>query len=70
MLRAVSRIETMKQEVADLIESYGIRNILAALYAYCETERQHCDEAAEPNHNWLEAREAVGDALDRVSALG
>jgi hypothetical protein len=70
MLRAVNKIETMKREVADLIESYGIRNILAALYAYCEIERQHCENAGEQNINWLEAREAVGDALDRVSALG
>jgi hypothetical protein len=62
----------MKQEVAELTEAYGIRNIPAAMYAYCEAERQlfkDCNEAGEGNFNWLAAREMVGDALDRVTAL-
>lgn len=69
MLRAINKIEVMKQEVADLIDAYGIRNILASLYAYSERKRQKCNEAGDGSFSWLAAREAIGDALDRVSAL-
>lgn len=70
MLRAVHRIEEMKQSVAELIDAYGIRNILAAMYAYCEEERhliRDCNDAGERSFDWSEVRDAIGYALDRVT---
>lgn len=73
MFRAINRIEEMKQSVAELIDTYGIRNVLAAIYAYCEAERGligDCNDPLERDFNWTEARDAIGYALDRVRAPG